>query len=136
MSNQIPIRLIIKEIMDEKKIKPAELAKRLGKQRQYVYDTIHKRETMTLSEIETWANGLGTTKQDILSRLEPKERFETKSISETDEIFVADPNYLMRQVRKLEDMLDFYKSQLIEKDNTIRVLLGKSEQVRYAGFAA
>ena len=132
MKEKKPIRLVIREIMDEKRLKPSKVAERLGKQRQFVYDTLHKRDSMSIEEIEEWAIALDVKKEEILFRLDGTM---PKQIASNQE-----EGYLMGQVRDLRETLDFYKNQLTEKDLTIRalssLLLGKVEQVFFAGLAA
>ena len=127
METKKPIGLIIKEIIDEKDLKPASVAAKMGKSRQYVYDTIQKRESMSVSQIEVWANALGVDKSLILEKM----GFDATASgpkTETDE-----SGYLMRRLSELEAL---FRDSLVEKDRqimslteTVKMLAGKYEQV-------
>lgn len=130
---KIPIGVIIKQIMDEKRLKALNVAKNLGVTRQAVYQSYAKQE-MTDGEMSRWADAMGVTKEEVMARWKAAISGETiHTTVDTD-----GSNYLQVHLANLEsqfrELNEQFRSQLAMKDKqidglqrTVDVLLGKSE---------
>lgn len=126
-AQKTPIGLVIKELSDELGFKVKTLAQMKGISPQAVHD-VFKRKSIGTTELEEWAEILGVSSTVILQR--------TKGIKEEKQVKAEiGDGYLMRRLADLEDMVQFLKAQVSEKDTQIRVLLGKSDSVLIARFA-
>lgn len=119
---KIPIGVIIRQIIKENNLPVIDVANKLGVSRQAVYQTFN-REKMTLEEKQSWADALG---------IEVTE-FDKK---DDNQMSTNGDDYLMKYIQELE-------TRLIKQDETIshlrrvnEVLLGKSDSVPLAKFAA
>lgn len=129
-----PIGPILRQIVDEKSISNSHLIKALGVSKQAMYNSF-KRTDMRNEEIEKWAEILGVTKEEIISRWKNEGSKQAQP--------QADSNYLMEHLASLEEQFKRLLSQLEIKDKqlevkdqqmaglqkTVDVLLGKSEGV-------
>ena len=136
---KLPIGVIIKELVDDRRLKIVDLAPKLGLSKTSVYASFAKIE-MSNSELERWASVIGVSVDDIMER----------RASALQEISVRPPEgdgYLLEHLTRLEDSfkevfkelraeLDQKNRQLEVKDQqmaglqkTVDVLLGKSEDV-------
>ena len=132
------IGMAISKLADEKKLSAETISQRLSIARQSVYAT-YERESIRKATVEKYANAIGVSAKDIYKLAGFNEK-EAISGEESNTVFAEGENYLMVQVRKLEETVEFYKNQLTEKDHTIRalssLLMGKFRQVFFAGLAA
>ncbi|CAG4992326.1 hypothetical protein DYBT9275_00940 [Dyadobacter sp. CECT 9275] len=124
---KIPIGVVLKQIIDEKRIKAQDVAISLGVTRQAVYQSYSKSE-LSDGEIVRWANALKIDKSEILERW--------KNAMKTNAEASKDDNYLLQHLANLEEQFRSLAEQLKVKDKqlegmqrTIDVLLGKSEDV-------
>lgn len=123
----LPIGLVISQLIDEKRLRKKDLALRLGKGRQYIYDTF-ARKSMTYEELENWANALNVTVVEIESRQKQEQMSEQNSLNKGDSSLML----LLEEMRNtIKDLRETVKSQA----HTIEVLAGKSDSVFLAGFA-
>lgn len=121
-----PIGLIIRQIVDEKTISPTQLSKVLGISKQAVYNNF-KRTDMNNSELIKWAEALGVTTEELVSR---------STMGSIPEENRPESNYLLEHLTNLEEQFRALSEQLRVKDKqmegmqrTIDVLLGKSKDV-------
>lgn len=126
-TKKIPIGLVIKQIVEEKKMKVADIAKSMSVERGTIYNTF-KKSALLDSELNEWSNLLGLSSQDLLNKqyLDIVQNIST-SLNQN-------PNqYLIDKLNEIEKM---FKEQITVKDQqiaglqrTVDVLLGKSEGV-------
>ncbi|WP_028522818.1 helix-turn-helix domain-containing protein [Runella limosa] len=121
------IGLAIKLLAEKKKCSAETLAQRIGIVRQSVYDT-YERETVRKSTVRKYADALGVSEDEIYKLA----GFKADNVSHQG--FTEDVNYLQRRLSDLEELVNFLKSQVVEKDKQINVLLGKSDSVFLARF--
>lgn len=113
---KIPMGMILKQIIDEKKLKAQDVADKLGISRQSVYQSYAKL-AMSEEDIARWAVALGVDKQDIYDRMESRAsdsgseylkeflaNMETQ-FNELKEIFSVELSAKNRQIEKLMDLL-------------------------------
>ncbi|MBB3840725.1 transcriptional regulator with XRE-family HTH domain [Runella defluvii] len=129
--NEIHIGLAIRNLADEKKLSAEQLAELLSIDRQSVYAT-YKRANVSPKTIEKYAKVIGVTVNDVMQ----KAGYSNTVVLQTETPFKSEDNYLIRRLSDLEEMVNFLKGQVIEKDKQINVLLGKSDSVPLARFAA
>lgn len=122
----LPIGLIISQLIEEKRLKKKDLAERLGKGRQYIYDTF-ARKTMTYEELENWANALNVTVEEIESRQKQENVSEQSSLSK-------DSSYLLLLIEEMKSTIKDLRETVKSQAHTIEVLAGKSDSVCAAGF--
>lgn len=121
----LPIGLVISQLIEERRVRKKDLAIRLGKGRQYIYDTF-ARKTMTFEELENWANALEMTVEEIERRQKPEQLSEQNSSFKNDSTLMV----LIEEMRTtIKDLRETVKSQA----HTIEVLAGKSDNVSLAG---
>lgn len=125
----IHIGLAIKRLADRKKVSAEDVAENLKIDRQSVYGT-YKRSNVSPKTIEKYAGAIGVTVEDVMQEA---------GISKSKDLISNTPNYsndnyLMRRLADLEEMVQFLKGQVSEKDKQISVLLGKSDSVFSAGY--
>ncbi|MCA0231524.1 MAG: helix-turn-helix domain-containing protein [Bacteroidetes bacterium] len=125
----LPIGLIISQLIDEKRLKKKDVAERLGKGRQYIYDTF-SRKTMTYEELENWANALEVTVEEIERRQKQEQNEGQNSLEKNEKTSLM---LLIEEMRMtIKDLRETVKSQA----HTIEVLAGKSGSVPLARFVA
>lgn len=127
-----PIGLVIKEISEEKNFKVKALSQLKGITPQAVHD-LFKRNSIGTTELEEWATILGVSSHLILDRVKG---IADQKQAKAESIAFAGDSYMMRRLADLEEMVQFLKGQVSEKDKQISVLLGKSDNVLLARFAA
>jgi len=115
---KIPIGLIIRNIIKQKDLDVTQVAKDLGIARNTVYQ-VFGRNKLSTEDLKQWAAVLGVTIDDITSR---------QSIEPNVTSFEKLPDdYLTKYVAELEARIKEQSQQLDMQNETIRVLLGKSE---------
>jgi len=126
---KLPVGVIIKSIVDEKRIKVADIANKMGMTRQAIYYSYAKEE-MSDGELSRWASVLGIPEGEIQSRWNNALN-EISSASKPD-----DNSYLLDHLASLEEQFKRLLNQIEVKDRqieglqeTVKVLLGKSEDV-------
>jgi arsenate reductase-like glutaredoxin family protein len=134
--SELPIGLVLRQIFDEKTISATHLVKELGISKQAVYNNF-KRTNMNNADINKWAEILGVTSEEILSRRRG-EKTESSTVEQKGE-----SKYLMDHLANLEEQfkrllqqLEIKDKQLEVKDQqmaglqkTVEILLGKSKGV-------
>lgn len=124
----LPIGLVISQLIEERRVRKKDLALKLGKGRQYIYDTF-ARKTMTFEELENWANALEVTVEEIERRQKPEQASEQSTSFKSESTLML----LIEEMRTtIKDLRETVKSQA----HTIEVLAGKSGSVSIARFAA
>ncbi|SDE19437.1 hypothetical protein SAMN04487996_1042 [Dyadobacter soli] len=114
-TKRIPVGVIIKEIIDEKSLRPQDVADALRINRQNIY-LIYNRSKMSDTELRKWAKALGVTKEEIEKRM-------SLMVSETGQGSQSDAgNYLMEYLAKIETEFRALKDQLHVKDTQIASL--------------
>lgn len=125
-TQNLPIGLIISQLIDEKRLKKKDVAERLGKGRQYIYDTF-ARKTMTYEELENWANALEVSVEEIERRQKQEQKEGQSSFNSGDTSVML----LIEEMRMtIKDLRETVRSQA----HTIEVLAGKSDSVFLARF--
>lgn len=117
----MPIGLIIKGIIKQKKISVIDIANQLGVTRQAVYQSF-SREKMTLEEKKVWADVLGVNISDLDKDIE----FNKTS---------NDNNYLFKYIQELESRISKQDETISHLRRVNEVLLGKSASASIARFA-
>lgn len=117
-----PIGLIIREIIDEKRFTVIEVAERMKMNRQNVYQTFG-RDKLPIDKIEQWAKALEVSTDYLLAK--------DNEVTDYDIPKLPD-DYLMKYVAELEARIKEQSQQLDMQNETIRVLLGKSEVGEYS----
>ena len=138
---KLPIGLIIKEVVDDRRLKVGDIAPKLGLSKSSVYASFAKME-MSQSELERWASVIGVPADQILER-------RAAALQEIGAKTPEPDGYLLEHLTRLEESfkevfkelraeLDQKNRQLEVKDQqmaglqkTVDVLLGKSEDVMY-----
>lgn len=122
-TKKIPIGLVIKQIVEEKKLKVADIAKSMSVERGTIYNTF-KKSALLDSELNEWSSLLGLSSQDLLNKqyLDIVQNIST-SPNQTPNQYLLD---------KLTEIEKLFKDQISVKDRQIEKLLdllGKSEGV-------
>jgi DNA-binding transcriptional MerR regulator len=118
MSNvRLPVGVVIKQIIDEKGLKPLEVAGKLKVSRQNVYLTYTRRD-MSDGEIRRWAHALGVTWDEINKR-----RDVTMPSQSVQEPTIDNSNYLLEHLSGLEEQFKRLLTQLETKDRQIEKLM-------------
>ncbi|SEI39870.1 hypothetical protein SAMN05216327_101235 [Dyadobacter sp. SG02] len=124
-TKKLPIGMAIKAIIQEKNLRPQDIAAKLRISRQNIY-LIYSRQEMSSTEQKKWAAALEVSLQELANKRE---------ISSDDQP-VQNANYLMEQLANIEMQFREFREQLQVKDNQIASLqrmlemtLGKSEDV-------
>ena len=123
-----PIGLVISKIIKDKRISKTELATKLNISRQAIYN-LPTRDSLTLDEIEQWAMAIGVTSQYIIDNSKQGIKVNVDTSKEGD-------GYLMRYITQLENQNSKLNEDLTKALDTIRELVGKSDNVLIARFAA
>ena len=110
------IGLIIKEIIDEKRLKIAPLAERLGISRQSVYQT-YARVEMSDGELSRWAAAMGVDREEITAR-------HSGAVNSTQIDTANFGEEVLMHIRKL------LEEELREKNEQIRALQKALEQAQ------
>jgi transcriptional regulator with XRE-family HTH domain len=126
-STNYHIGLAIKRLADEKQCSVETLAKRMGIVRQSVYDT-YERESVRKSTVKKYAAALNVTEEEVYRVA----GFKTDNSKVPQQVQVEGDSYLMRRLADLEDMVQFLKGQVLEKDSMIQYLRGKQDSVSLA----
>ncbi|WP_273211613.1 helix-turn-helix domain-containing protein [Runella zeae] len=124
---EIHIGLAIKKLAEKRKVSAEYIAESLKIDRQSVYGT-YKRQNVSPKTIEKYAQAIGVSIDDVMFEAGISKSESLQKITSLDE------NYLLRRLADLEAREQFLMKQITEKDNVIRVLLGKSDSVFLAGF--
>ena len=129
---KIPVGMIIKQIIDEKRLKGKEVADKMGVSRQSIYQSYAKQE-LSDGEMSRWADALGVTKEEMIKRWESA----MIGVPSSDAINNEPSGYLMEHLTALEEQFKLLLSQLDTKDRQLDVkdrqieklmdLLGKPE---------
>lgn len=125
------IGLIIKQIIDEKNIKVATVASKLGVTRQAIYQAYAKLE-MSEGELVRWSNALEVDKNYIVNKQKgelttDKSSFGSEVLGTLKRMIEVEMQEKNERIRNLEDMLR--QSMAMNKE-----LLGKSEGVASVGL--
>lgn len=124
---KIPAGMVVKQIIDEKRLKAQEVADKMGVSRQAIYQSYAK---MVFSEgdMVRWSNALGVTKEEFLSRWKD-------GSAQSEELLNKDSsNYLLEHLSSLEEQFKRLLNQIDVKDRQIeglqemlKMTLGKPE---------
>jgi transcriptional regulator with XRE-family HTH domain len=116
---KIPAGMIVKQIIDEKKLKAADVGVKMGISRQAVYQSYAKM-VFSDSDIDRWSAALGVTKEDFLSRWN----------SDSQSSVPSESNYLMEHLASMENefkkfatITEQLQNQLAVKDRQIEKLM-------------
>lgn len=130
---KFPIGLVLRQIFDEKVLSPTDLAKRLAKSKQSVYNDF-KRTDMNTLEVKKWADALGVKEDEILDRWRGRApKIETSKIenpsSETPVINKEGGDvYLQQHLINLEEQFKVLAEQLRIKDKQMEVQLAMKDK--------
>lgn len=122
--------LIIKEIINEKRIKITELSAKLGLTRQNVYATF-ARVNIPDGELTFWANALGVTREEIMERAnketasKPDYSFGEETLKHIQSLLETELREKNEQIKALQEALKESQSLLKESQSLSRVLVGK-----------
>lgn len=137
---KIPIGVIIKSIIDEKRLKVVDVAEKMGLTRAAVYQSYAKQE-MSESEIQRWTDAIGVQDGEILNRRAAMAKGGSETANTADNSYLLDhlariEETFKESLKQLQAQIDIKDRQLETKDEqmrglqkTVDVLLGKSEGV-------
>lgn len=124
---KIPVGMIIKQIIDEKRLKGKDVADKMGVSRQSIYQSYAKQE-LSDGEMSRWADALGVTKEEMLKRWESAMNGSARDEADS----IPNGNYLLEHLSNLEEQFKRLLNQIDVKDRqieglqkTVDVLLGK-----------
>lgn len=129
---KIPIGLIIKKIVKQKRLSVSQISNDYGIPRQTIYNTF-TRTTMDLEEIDKWSEILETTRKELIDQSEGTES--TKSTKSLDNGAFGDDTItrLNEEMSRLRETftkeLEAKNVQIAKLQDTVTTLLGKSEGV-------
>jgi transcriptional regulator with XRE-family HTH domain len=113
---KIPVGMIIKQIIDEKRLKGKEVADKMGVSRQSIYQSYAKQE-LSDGEMTRWADALGVTKEEMIKRWESA----ITGTPNNDASNIEPSAYLMEHLTNLEEQFQRLLTQLDTKDKQLEV---------------
>ncbi len=122
------IGLIIKEMINEKRLKITPLAETLGMSRQSVYQT-YSRVDMTEGEITRWATALGVSRDEIIRRANEGDSPSSKeSIVFAEEVLTNIQKMLEEELKEKNEQIRALQKALEQAQSFSSALLGKSPE--------
>lgn len=125
------IGLAIKRLAETKRMSVERIAEILQIDRQSVYAT-YKRANVSPKAIEKYATAIGVTVEDVMK----ESGYVMAKTIQPASAHIEGDSYLMRRLADLEEMVQFLKGQVMEKDSMIQYLRGKPDSVSSAGYMA
>lgn len=129
--NKIPIGLVIKDLVAQKRLSITDLSDKLGISRPNVYN-VFQRENLKNSDLERWADALNVsvdyllTKQNVnISDTVSKENQTETLLNRIQKMFEDELAQKNAQIRELQRALQ-------EEQKVVRELLGKSAEYSFA----
>jgi transcriptional regulator with XRE-family HTH domain len=125
MKQQYHVGIIIKELISEKKLSVTIIAKRMGVNRQNVYNALNK-HTMTVEELEKYAKAFEIDISEIESRIKVlnKPEIDTVETEYLKELFKKLEKSLREIIEKQSEHILNLEESLKSKDNQINTLIG------------
>lgn len=122
---ELPIGLVIKEIIQKKKLSVGKLSEKLGMSRQGIYNT-YSRTTMHEGEIDKWCNALGIKPEELIS---PELNHGNEAATSfAEETLNSIRKMLEEELREKNEQIKALQEALRESQQMSRVLLGKSRE--------
>lgn len=129
---KIPVGMIIKQIIDEKRLKAQDVANKLGVSRQSIYQSYAKQE-LSDGEMTRWSNALGIEKDELLKRWESaiagSSNEETTDNSFGSNILIEIKRMIEEELREKNDQIRSLQEALKDAQALAKMALGKFEDV-------
>lgn len=133
------IGLIINELRKLKKISVVELSSKLGLSKQGVYDTFSRRSSMTMEEMNRWANALeidtrvlidksSGKKVDVINKSADNGSFGSEVLLNIQKLLEEEIREKNDQIRALQEALKESQQIARESQRMSSALLGKSRE--------
>lgn len=130
---RIPVGMIVKQIIDEKRLKAKDVGDKIGISRQAVYQSYAKM-IFSEGEIIRWSDALGVTKEDFIDRWKNDPLNQDSASKESSTYLLEHLTALEEQFKRLLTQIDVKDRQIDTKDQQIQSLtemlkmtLGKPE---------
>lgn len=125
---KIPVGLIIKQIIKDKGLDIKKLAQEVGIARTTVYQ-VFGRSSLSEEDLQKWSKALNVTTEEIIQMQTVANEQNNLSQKSYNSVVTQPDEYLLKYMAELEARINEQSEQLKEKDQVIKMLLGKSEGV-------